>query len=89
MLTDVTIRRFQDRLRDIFISNDTPMTKNYLRFLVEKIEVLDDRIVIHAKARNAVALMPLEAGDVNHPEAVLTNGGEWLRLQDSNLRPGG
>ena len=82
-----------DKLRDIFISNDTPMTKNYLRFLVEKIEVLDDRVVIEAKARNAVALMadpaPMRPGDVNHPEAVLTNGGEWLRLLDSNQRPGG
>jgi site-specific DNA recombinase len=93
LLADATIKKFQDRLRDIFISNDTPMTKNYLRFLVEKIEVQDDRIVIEAKARNAVALMahppPLEPGDVNHPDAVLAKGDDWLRLLDSNQRPGG
>jgi hypothetical protein len=76
---------FQDQLRDIFISADTPMTKNYLRFLIEKVEVLDDRIAIEAKARSAVALMADAApvGEVNHPEAVLTNGGKWLRVEDS------
>jgi hypothetical protein len=93
LLADETIKKFQDKLRDIFISNDTPMTKNYLRFLVEKIDVLDDRVVIEAKARNAVAMMahpaPLEPGDVNHPEPVLAKGREWLRLLDSNQRPGG
>jgi hypothetical protein len=93
LLTAETVKRFRDKISDIFISNDTPMTKNYLRFLVEKIEVLDDRIVIEAKARNAVALMahpePLEGGDVNHPEPVLAKGREWLRLLDSNQRPGG
>jgi hypothetical protein len=93
LLADETIKRFQAKLRDIFISNDTPMTKNYLRFLVEKIEVLDDRVVIEGRARNAVALMahpaPEEPGGVNHPEAVLAKGREWLRLLDSNQRPGG
>jgi len=84
LLADETIKKFQDKLRDIFISNDTPMTKNYLRFLVERIEVLDDRIVIEAKPKNAVALMAhpeaSEVGDVNHPEPVLAEGGKWLRL---------
>ena len=84
LLEDDTIKKFQEKLRDIFISNDTPMTKNYLRFLIEKIDVLDDRIVIEAKAKNAIALMahpePLEGGDVNHPEPVLAEGGKWLRL---------
>jgi hypothetical protein len=55
--------------------------------------LFDGRVVIEAKARNAVALMahpdPLDPDDVHHPEAILTTGGEWLRLQDSNLRPGG
>ncbi len=59
---------------------------------VEQVQ-LDDRILIEAKARNAVAMMahpePLDGGGVNYPEPVLAKGGEWLRLQDSNLRPGG
>ena len=80
-----------DKLRDIFISNDTPMTKNYLRFLVEKIEVLDDRVVIEAKARNAVALMadpaPMRPGDVNRPRGRSHerggNGSDcWTRTSD-------
>jgi hypothetical protein len=65
LLTDETIQKFQDKLRDIFISNDTPMTKNYLRFLVEEIVVFDDRVVIKAKARNAVVMMA-------HPEPLGT-----------------
>ena len=93
LLTDATVKRFQDKLRDIFISNDTPMTKNYLRFLIERIDVFDDRVEIHAKPRNAVALMARlpegPAEDVNHPEAVLAKGSEWLQLLDSNQRPGG
>jgi site-specific DNA recombinase len=88
LLTDETIQKFQDKLRDIFISNDTPMTKNYLRFLVEEIVVFDDRVVIKAKARNAVVMMahpePLAMGGANHPDPVLTKGGDWLRLLDSN-----
>lgn len=83
LLTDSTIKKFQDRIRDIFISADTAMTKNYLRFLVERIVVGEDRIEILAKANNAVAFMgriALEPGDVHHPEAVLAKGEEWLRL---------
>jgi site-specific DNA recombinase len=93
LLTDATLKKFQDTIRDIFVSKDTPMTKNYLRFLIERIDVFEDRIEVQAKAKNAVALMahgPLaKTGAVNHPEAVLAKGGEWLQLQDSNLRPGG
>ncbi len=93
LLTDDTTQKFQDKLRDIFISNDTPMTKNYLRFLVEEVVVFDDRVVIKAKARNAVVMMahpePLAMGGANHPDPVLTKGGDWLRLLDSNQRPGG
>jgi len=51
------------------------MTKNYLRFLIDRIEVFDDRIEMQAKPRNAVALMA-------HPEPL--EGGRWLRLLDSN-----
>ena len=82
LLTDATIAKFQDTLRDIFISADTPMTKGYLRFLVDKIVVHDDRVEIQAKAMNALAFMArapdLEPGDVNRPELVLAKGGNWL-----------
>jgi hypothetical protein len=88
--TDETIQKFQDKLRDIFISNDTPMMKNYLRFLVEEIVVFDDRVVIKAKARNAVVMMahpePLGTGGGNHPDPVSREGanssGCWTRTSD-------
>jgi hypothetical protein len=84
LLTDVTIKKFQDTIRDIFISADTAMTKNYLRFLVERIVVGEDRIEIQAKANNAVAFMgrvALEPGEIHHPEAVLAKGSEWLPIR--------
>ena len=86
LLTDVTIKKFQDTIRDIFISADTPMTKNYLRFLVERIVVGEDRIEIQAKAQNAVAFMGRMAQE---PGEVLAKESEWLRLLDSNQRPSG
>ncbi len=52
----------------------------------------EDRIPIQAKANNAVAFIgrvALEPGDGHHPEAVAQIGSEWLRLLDSNQRPGG
>ena len=48
--TEETIARFQDTLRDIFISADTPVTKGYSRFLVEKIVVHDDHVEIQARS---------------------------------------
>lgn len=78
-----TIAQFQALIRDIFVSADTPATKNYLNFLIEQIVVHADRVEIKSKPLNALALMAaapgLRLGDVNHPEAVLTKGGDWLR----------
>lgn len=83
LLADATIARFQEVIRDIFISADTPLTKNYLNFLIDQIVVHEDRIEIKAKPLNSLALMAaapsIKAGDVNHPEVVLTKGGDWLR----------
>ena len=80
---DATIARFQAVIRDIFISADTPVTKNYLNFLIDQVVVHHDRIEIKAKPLNALAFMAaapsLQPQDVNHPEAVLTKGGDWLR----------
>ena len=82
VLSERTIERFQAKVRDVFISADTSMTKTYLRFLVDRIVVHEDRIEIVGKDTNAVAMMAdLDDGDVNHPEAVLAKGGEWLRIR--------
>jgi hypothetical protein len=59
LLTDTTIKKFRDRLRDIFISADTPITKNYLRFLIEKIEVFDDRIESRRNRRTLSRSWPI------------------------------
>jgi DNA invertase Pin-like site-specific DNA recombinase len=86
-LSEAAIKRFQDRIKDIFISNDTPMTKAYLQFLIDRIVVHDDKIEIRAKAGNAVALIaadPSKAPEVNRPEAVLANGGNWLPTSSPN-----
>ncbi len=92
LMSDAAIKRFQDRIKDIFISNDTPMSKAYLQFLIDRIVVHEDKIEIRAKAGNAVALMaadPSKTPKVNRPEVVLANGGNWLQLLDLNQRPGG
>jgi hypothetical protein len=34
LLDDASISRFQEVVRDIFISADTPLTKNYLNFVI-------------------------------------------------------
>ena len=90
VISDATIERFRTKVRDIFISGDTPMTKSYVRFLVGEIIVHDDRIEIHAKSTNVVALMAASSdhhpGDVNHPEAVLAKGGEWLPRRAETMK---
>jgi len=84
LASEKTIRRFQETIRDIFISNDTTVTKSYLRFLVDRIIVHEGRIEIRAKPEHAAAMMAAGEGDgpakgvVNHPEAVLAKGGRWL-----------
>ena len=82
LTSDAAIQRFQDRIKDIFISNDTPMTKAYLQFLIDRIVVHKDKIEIQAKAANAVALIATDPSrstpEVNRPEAVLASGGNWL-----------
>jgi site-specific DNA recombinase len=84
LTSDAAIKRFQDRIKDIFISNDTPMTKAYLQFLIDRIVVHEDKIEIRAKVGNAVALIaadPSNTPEVNRPEAVLANGGNWLGVR--------
>jgi site-specific DNA recombinase len=39
LYTEATLERFRSMLREVFVSGQTSMTKAYLRFLVERIEV--------------------------------------------------
>jgi site-specific DNA recombinase len=89
-----TIQRFQDTVRQLLLSDDPTLAKNYLRFLVDQIVVRGNEVEIRGKTQAAVAL--LSAGSegtclatVKRPAEVLTSGGGWLQRQDSNLGPGG
>jgi hypothetical protein len=54
---ETTIRRFQQTVRDLFLSADATLTRNYLRFLVEQITVRGDELEIRGKTDAAVALL--------------------------------
>jgi hypothetical protein len=69
LYTEASITKFQTSIRSIFLSQDNALTKNYLRFLV-------DKIVVKGPVERDPAVSPTFAVG-------------WLRLQDSNLRPGG
>jgi hypothetical protein len=67
LASEKTIRRFQETIRDNFISNDTTVTKSYLRFLLDRILVHEGRIEIRAK---------LDVAPVEHREETRIRGGE-------------
>ena len=46
----LTIERFRQTIRDVFLSADQTLAENYLRFLVERIVVQGDSLEIHGKA---------------------------------------
>ena len=86
----LTIERFRQTIRDVFLSADQTLAENYLRFLVERIVVQGDSLEIHGKAdASRGKSQPRLPGPVNPPAEVLTSAGGWLRLKDSNLGPGG
>ncbi|MDC3956857.1 recombinase zinc beta ribbon domain-containing protein [Polyangium jinanense] len=103
LYSQVSISRFQRSLRELFLSDDPALTRNYLRFLVEEIVVTGDQIDLVARTAAAIQMMaaagsgpaPIaghkstEAGVCNHPPQVRTTVVDWLQLLDSNQRPGG
>lgn len=66
---EATIRKFRDSLRAVFLGNETSMTKNYLRFLVEKIVVTADRVQLVAKTDAVVRLMSAGGKMIESPSA--------------------
>ncbi len=72
LYTEANIRRFQADLKNIFLSARTPMTKNYLRFLVEEIVITDDRVEISLKPRSALAMMSAEGRKKQNRSRLLT-----------------
>ncbi len=68
------------------------MTKNYLRFLVDRIVVTGPEVEIHARSDAAVQMMagPTKTGPgLTVPARSPTTVVDWLQLLDSNQRQGG
>ncbi len=94
LYSEASIKKFQESLRTIFLSRDTSLTKNYLKFLVEKIIVNGPKVQMVTRSEAVVRMM---AGANGSPAGVAERDPAvsptfevgWLRLQDSNLRPGG
>jgi hypothetical protein len=70
LYNETTIRKFQESIRELFLSKDTSLTRNYLRFLVQDITVRGPEITIRGRTDAAVALLASGAdstGPLNHP----------------------
>lgn len=95
LYTEASIGRFQSSIRSIFLSRDNALTKNYLRFLVEKV-IIDGAHVQMVTRSEAVVQMMAAGGTTTaeptqerDPAVSPTFVVDWLRLLDSNQRPGG
>ena len=95
LYTEASVTKFQNSIRSIFLSQDNALTKNYLRFLVEKIVVTGPKVQMVTRSEAVVRMMAAggaaTAGAVveGDPAVSPTFAVEWLRLLDSNQRPGG
>lgn len=73
-------------LREVFLSGQTSMTKSYLRFLVERIEVQPApkrsvEVNIVGRSGAAVALIASTANGNQSRGPVLGSVGSWLRVR--------
>ncbi len=57
LYAETTIERFRGLVRELFLSADQTMAKDYLRCLVERIVVRDTELEIHGKTQRTVALL--------------------------------
>ena len=88
LYTAANIERFQQSLKEMFLSGDNSMTRNYLRFLVEDITVTDEQIDISARTDAALRLMAGGSRQektecVNHSVVSPTIVYDWLPLVDT------
>ena len=95
LYTEASIQKFQESIRLIFLSQDHALTKSYLRFLVEKVIVNGPRVqlITRSEARPDDGCRgpprPRDRLGTWTRRFLPLSSREWLRLQDSNLRPGG
>src|SRR6266542_553964 len=91
LYNETTIRKFQENIRELFLSKDTSLTRNYLRFLVQDITVRGAEITIRGRTDAAVALLASGAepgtSPLNQSSAVLTSVVDWRPRRDLNARP--
>ena len=82
-----TIQSFQKMLRDVFLSGEHAMTRNYLRMLVDRIVVHDEYIEVVARTQGALALMASapSATVFTATGAVPTSVNGWLRIGSRSL----
>ncbi len=69
----------------MFLSNDSAITRNYLRFLIDEITVRGTEITIHARGDAVVELMAVggeKLGPLNPASPVLTSVGGWRPRRD-------
>lgn len=93
LYTEANVTRFQDKLRDLFLGEDQALAKNYLRFLVENIEIDKETVTIVARSDAALRMMAgteaTTAGELTASAVSPTTVVPWLRRRGSNSRPGG
>ena len=83
LYAETTIARFQQTIRDLFLGANQTLAKNYLRFLIDRVDISGNELTIHGKTGAAVALLAAgpdapQSATVNPAEVVLTSAGGWL-----------
>jgi hypothetical protein len=56
LYTEARIQKFQDSIRSIFLSQDHALTKNYLKFLVEKVIVNGPHVQLVTRSEDVVRM---------------------------------
>ena len=92
LYSEPSIQKFQASLRKIFLSNDATLTKNYLRFLVEKIVVTGAKVQMVTRSAAVVRMMAGANGGAalaadRDPSVSPSFEVGWLPIWDSNCRP--
>jgi site-specific DNA recombinase len=85
LYTEARIQTFRDSIRSIFLSGDNALTKNYLRFLVDKIIVNGPKVQMVTRSEAVVRIMAAGGTTVAEPDPANSPAFavEWLRLLDS------
>ena len=47
LYAETTIPRFQHTIRDLFLGADQTLAKNYLRFLIDRVDISGNELTIH------------------------------------------